>query len=334
MPTERPTIRTVAERAGVSKSLVSLVLQNSDKVSPQRRAAVERAIAELGYRPSMVARSLSVRRTGAIGVVIDDLRNPWFVECYEGLAGALGSGGYRTLLADERVDRATGGSLVQTLVDMGVDGLVLLGTMTPSDDVRRAVVRLPAVVAASRDFDDDDLDVVAGDDRAGIALAVEHLLSLRHRSIAHVAGSTGAVPRLRRAAFVDAMAAAGTVDPVVIDGDMSDVGGYRAGLELLGRPERPTAVVAVNDVTALGVLSAARELGLAVPGEVSIVGYDDTAIAGLGLVDLTTIDVRNREVGDRAGRTLLRRLNGDDGDRQETLVEPRLVVRGSTGPAV
>src|SRR3954454_5195920 len=161
------TIRTVAERAGVSKSLVSLVLQGSPKVSDQRRRAVERAIRELNYRPNVIARQLTERRTNTVGVLLNDLRNPWFVDCLEGLTSALHDDGLRTVLADGRLDRATSDDMVRGFVDMQGDGLVLVGSMAASSLFAEVAARVPTVAAASRDITLPDVDVVANDDEAG-----------------------------------------------------------------------------------------------------------------------------------------------------------------------
>lgn len=329
----RPTIRTVAARAGVSKSLVSLVLQGSDQVSPARRAAVEAAIIELDYRPSLVARTLTSKRTSVFGIVMNDLRNPWFVDCLEGFAAVAGENGYRTILADESLD-AAGGGLISSMLELHVDGLVLMGTMQPSAQLRAAAQTRPTVVAASRDFREDHVDVVANDDASGTRIAVDHLLGLGHERVAHISGATGAVPAIRRREFDRIMQHHGTSNPLIVEGDMTERGGYEAALRILDRQDRPTAIFAVNDVTAIGVLSAARSLGLDVPRDLSVVGYDNTALAAMGLARLTSVDNASHEVGGLAAAALLSRIGNPVGPATERLVEPRLVIRSSTGTPV
>jgi DNA-binding LacI/PurR family transcriptional regulator len=191
-----PTIRDVAERAGVSKSLVSLVLRGSPSVSDAKREAVLKAIKELGYRPNAAARTLSERRTRVVGVIMDDLRNPWYVDCLDGLTMVLG---------DARLDRRSDQRLLHTFMDMRVDGLVLVGTMTPSGAVSEATLRLPTVVVGSRDFKLPRVDVSAQDDRRGAELAVRHLVDLGHRRIGHVAGNQAAVSKIRRRVYEDTL---------------------------------------------------------------------------------------------------------------------------------
>ena len=322
-----PTIRTVAARAGVSKSLVSLVLQNSPRVSEEKRQAVLKAVAELGYRPDPVARSLAERRTRTVGVVIDDLSNPWYVELLDGLRPVLHEHGLRPLLADGRTEP----DAVQALSDLRVDGLVLVGTPTASavDQVNGLGGSIPTVVAGTREPLLPTVDVVANDDYRGGRLATTHLLQLGHRRIAHIVGE-GEVGRLRRAGYEAAIADAGG-DPVCVTGDWTEATGRRAGFELLGATDPPTAIAAANDLCAVGVLAAADELGLAVPEDLSVVGYDNTVFAKLHRVSLTTIDGHITEVGQLAGRTLTARLDGDSGTAGTRLLSPVLVIRSSTG---
>jgi DNA-binding LacI/PurR family transcriptional regulator len=323
-----PTIRTVAAQAGVSKSLVSLVLQNSPRVSEQKRQAVLEAMAELGYRLDPVARSLAERRTRTIGIVIDDLSNPWYVELLEGLRPVLHEHGLRPLLADGRTEP----DAVQALSDLRVDGLVLVGTPTATavDQVNGLTSSIPTVVAGTREPLLLTVDVVANDDYRGGRLATTHLLDLGHRRVAHIIGE-GEVGRLRRTGYEAVMADAG-LGPVCVPGDWTEATGRQVGYALLRYPDRPTAIFAANDLSAVGVLTAADDLGLRVPQDLSVVGYDNTVFAKLDRLSLTTIDSHIAEVGQLAGRTLTARLTGDTGTAGTRLLSPALVVRSSTGP--
>ena len=324
-----PTIRDVAARAGVSKSLVSLVLQNSPHVSEAKRRAVTVAMAELGYRPDPVARSLAERRTRTIGLVIDDLSNPWYAELLDGLRAVLHRKGLRPLLADGRTEP----DAVRALADLRVDGLVVAGTPNPSAiaQVTALSATLPVVVAGTREPQLHGVDVVANDDTVGARLATEHLLALGHRRVLHVVGE-GEVGRLRRAAFSRAMSAAGLRGETV-EGDWTEATGRQVAAAVLRSDERPTAVFAANDLSAMGVLDAADELGLRVPGDLSVVGYDDTVFARLHRFSLTTVDSHVAEVGRVAAEALTARLAGEAGTAATRLLVPALVVRASTGPA-
>ncbi|MEW2495600.1 LacI family DNA-binding transcriptional regulator [Streptomyces nodosus] len=330
-----PTIRDVAERAGVSKSLVSLVLRGSEQVRPEKRAAVLAAVEELGYRPNAAARSLSERRTRTVGVLLNDLRNPWFVELLDGLNSRLHDSGLRMLLGDGRLNRRLGEDLTRTFTELRVDGLVAVGTLPPSEALRRAAARIPTVVAGAREPELTAVDIVAGDDERGARLATEHLIGLGHRRIAHIAGQ-GVVGALRRRAFEAVMATQGPAGTAVVEqGDLTEEGGYRAAVRLLGsagRGERPTAVLAFNDIAAVGALSAAEELGLRVPHDLSLVGYDNTSLSRLRHLWLTTVDNGSHDVGRRAAQCLLDRIAAPTRPGRLELTTPTLEVRGTTGP--
>ncbi|MFI8167481.1 LacI family DNA-binding transcriptional regulator [Streptomyces sp. NPDC085931] len=327
-----PTIRDVAERAGVSKSLVSLVLRGSAQVRPEKRDAVLRAARELGYRPNAAARSLSERRTRTVGVLLNDLRNPWFVDLLDGLNSLLHAHGLRMLLADARLNRRTGQDPADPLLDLRVDGLVVVGTLPDPAALGAVAERMPVVLAGAREPVPPGVDQVAGDDERGARLVTEHLIGLGHRRIAHLAGF-GAVGELRRRSFEATMRAHGLADGAVVEaGDMTEEGGYRATVRLLGRPDRPTAVFAVNDITCVGALSAAGELGLRVPRDLSLAGYDDTSLSRLRHLWLTTVDNAGHDVGRRAARFLLDRLERPGGEGRLHLAAPALQVRGTTGP--
>src|ERR1700712_4460513 len=309
LPVRAATIRTVADRAGVSKSLVSLVLRGSASVSDAKRLAVQQAIDELGYRPNAIARQLTERRTNMVGVLLNDLRNPWFIDCLDGLTSVLHEQGLRTLLADGRMDPQTDDSLLEGFLELRVDGLVLVGTMSSSPTILEAASTVPTVVAASRDITVPRVDVIANDDTVGTELAVNHLADLGHTRIAHLAGSLGAVAELRRRSYQQPMRARGLAAHELIEpSDMTEEGGYRAAVRLLSRRDRPTAIFAVNDITCVGAMSAAQELGFDVPQDISLVGYDNTSLAQIRHLWLTSVDNASVEVGQRAARALLQRI--------------------------
>ncbi|MFI9611602.1 LacI family DNA-binding transcriptional regulator [Streptomyces sp. NPDC052023] len=325
-----PTIRDVAEHAGVSKSLVSLVLRGSDQVRPEKREAVLRAVRELGYRPNAAARTLSERRSRTVGVLLNDLRNPWFVDLLDGLNSLLHTAGLHMLLADARLSRRTGHDLTGPFLDLGTDGLVVVGTLPDPAALGTVAARIPVVVAGAREPVPPGVDVVAGDDEQGTRLVTEHLIGLGHRRIAHLAGY-GAVGVLRRRSFEAAMRAHGLAGYAVVEPcDQTEEGGHRAAVRLLARPDRPTAVLAVNDIAAVGALSAAEDLGLSVPGDLSVTGYDNTSISRLRHLWLTTVDHAGHEVGRRAARCLLDRLEAPGGEGRLQLAVPTLEIRGTT----
>lgn len=327
-----PTIRDVAERAGVSKSLVSLVLRGAEGVRPEKRQAVLAAVDELGYRPNAAARSLSERRTRTVGVLLNDMRNPWFVDLLDGLNSRLDDSGLHMLLGDGHLNRRLGEDLTRTFTELRVDGLVAVGTL-PDPDALRTAGRIPTVVAGAREPVLPGVDIVAGDDEQGARLATEHLIGLGHRHIAHIAGP-GAVGELRRRSFEATMREHGLAGTAVVEqGDLTEEGGYRATVRLLNRARRPSAVFAVNDMTCVGALSAAEESGLTVPRDLSLVGYDNTYLSRLRHLWLTTVDNASHDVGRRAAQRLLDRIADPSRPAAVDLAAPRLKVRGSTAPA-
>lgn len=327
-----PTIRDVAEQAGVSKSLVSLVLRGSEQVRPEKREAVLAAVAELGYRPNAAARSLSERRTRSVGVLLNDLRNPWFVELLDGLGSRLHEQGLHMMLADGRLNRDLGEDLTRIFTELRVDGLIAVGTFPASDELLAAATHIPTVVAGAVEPDLPYVDVVAGDDAHGAALATAHLIDLGHRRIAHIGGQ-GLAGELRRTSFEGVMHTHGLTDLATVEeGDHTEEGGYRAMVRLLTARQRPTAVFAFNDIACVGALSAAEELGLQVPRDLSLVGYDNTYLARLRHLWLTTVDNGSHDIGRRAAQLLVDRMRDPGRVAQTVLSEPRLEVRGSTGP--
>ncbi|KXP04660.1 LacI family DNA-binding transcriptional regulator [Tsukamurella tyrosinosolvens] len=334
----RPTIYDVATRAGVSKSLVSLVLQGSPRVGDVSRRAVEEAIAELGYRPSRAAADLAARRTHTVGVLIDDYTNLWFVDLVRGLHAALGPAGYRLAVVDvATADQAE--DPVESMLAMRVDGLVL-GMDPPRSLLARDGAALPpVVVAGTRAVRDARFDAVANDDAEGARLVARHLVGLGHRVVGQVCAGGGAGDVRREAFSAEVSRLGATVVDASWRGEASDEAGFRAATELFAADPGITAVFAANDVMAVGVLGAAREHGMDVPRDLSVVGYDDTSLASTRLVGLTTVDDRSFDVGHRAGALLCDRMGAGGGvaapaarDRESRVLAPRLVVRGTTAP--
>ncbi len=330
----RPTLETVAARAGVSKSLVSLVLRDSPKVSAASREAVLRAVEELGYRPNAAARLLAEQRSRTVGVLLNDLRQPWFADMLDGLTPVLHAAGKQILLGDGRIDRMMDETLTWSFLDLGVDGLVLAGSVPVSPTVTDVASKIPTVAVGGMDPGLPHVDVLANDNHLGATLAVRHLLDLGHRRIAHISGLPAAAGSRRVQGYEDTMRLAGLGAHVLVErGDMTEEGGYRAAVRLLSRTDRPTAIFAANDMSCIGALSAAAALGVRVPGELSLVGFDNSALARLRALWLTSVDGTAYVMGQQAARTLMARIEHPDAPGETQLMPPRLEVRGSSGPA-
>jgi len=325
-PAGRPTIYDVAERAGVSKSLVSLVLRAAPQVSVRRRQAVLSAISELGYRPSSAAASLAGNRTRSIGVAIDDFENLWFVDLLRGMRQVLDESGLDVSVADRHLNSHLGRDPVDAFLSMQVEGIVL-AMETATQDVDFGGV--PVVVAGAREVVPAGADLVANDDAEGARLATSHLLNLGHHAIGHLTGA-GGVSSLRRASYDATMAGAGLPSLVSGSGGTTEEDGYAATHELLERHPETTAIFAANDVMIIGALAALRDRGRAVPDDVSLVGYDNSPLAASRYLALTTVDDRSVDVGRQAAEALLARREEPGRAPTRVLLPPTLVTRGST----
>lgn len=327
----RPTMEDVAARAGVSRALVSLVMRNSPKVSDQRRAAVLRAAEELGYSPHVMARSLASRTSTVLGVMVSDLRNAFFADVVEGLDAAAQAAGFDLILNTGGRSAAREGNALRSLLSFRPAGIILLSPVVPASAIEAAAEQCP-VVLVSRSSRAAGVDTVNDDGEAGAALAVEHLVELGHRRIVHFDGGAapGAAPRRR--GFQNAMRRHG-LDPVVLRSEHTDTAGEKAVRELLAlysRDELPTALLAGNDFNAVGAISALEEAGLRVPEDVSVVGYDNTSLAALRHLSLTTVDQPRTEMGRLAFEALLERVRGERAEPVRHLLHPSLVVRSTT----
>ena len=219
---------------------------------------------------------------------------------------------------------------IETLLDFRCEALILLGPDAPDDDLGRLAAQVPCV-AVGRMVGDADVDVVRPADDVGVDAALHHLIGLGHRRIAFVDGGRGAVAAVRRRGYRQAMRRAG-LEPQVIAGDHTEEGGIRAGRALAGAADRPTAVMASNDRLAVGLMDAFVRAGLDVPGDVSLVGYDDSTLSRLVHIDLTTVNQDAPAQARNAVQAAVSRLDQGRTERQELILVPRLVVRGSTGP--
>lgn len=327
----QPTMVDVAERAGVSRALVSLVMRNAPNVSEHRRAAVLKAADELGYRPNVLARNLASHRTLTFGVIVNDLHNPFFAETIDGIDIEAKANGYRMLLASGRRSADGERSAIETLLDFRVDGIIMTGPRVPEGDIVSASKTVPTVLVG-RTIDSDKIDTVNNDEMLGAQLAVSHLLELGHTNIAHIDGGDGAGASGRRRGYERAIAEAGfAANTLVAPGDFTDRGGYAGASELLDAPVRPTAVFAANDQTAAGALDRFEDAGLRVPDDISIVGYDNTALAAMHHMSMTTINQPREEMGRIAFSLLLQRLNDERTQAVHHVVTPSLIVRRTTG---
>jgi DNA-binding LacI/PurR family transcriptional regulator len=325
-----PTIIDVAAHAGLSKSVVSRVMRGEASVSPASRSAVLAAAEELGYRANAVARSLVQRRTYNVGVMVSDLHNIFFAEVLDGLYAAAAELGYRALITTGNRDPGAEERALAQLLELRADGLVIAGARLPAEAVAAAARSVPTAVVGS-DLRLRNVDVVVDDDFRGAGLAVEHLVGLGHEDIALIDGGQGAGAAERRAGYKAAMREARLGARILVQpGDFTESGGYEAARRLLARRRRPTAIFASNDQSAVGALDAINEVGLQVPRDVSLIGYDNTALAALRHISLTTIHQPRNQIGDMAIRAVIRRIERPSAPARRHVLAPKLVVRDTT----
>jgi len=326
----RPRLADVAARAGVSSGLVSLVLRNQPGPSEQTRVRVLEAARQLGYRADRTASLLARRRSRHLGVMMD-VRNTFHAELVEDLDAAATRHGYDLLLSTTTSTRDER-SAVEVLLDFRCEALILLGPDDPAGRLNALGRELPVVVIGRR-ITPATVDVVRAADDQGVAEAVGYLTGMGHRAIAFVDGGRGTIASDRRRGYRQAMRRYDLAGHMwIIPGDHTEEAGIRAAATLLGRNGLPTAAIASNDRCAVGLLDALGRRGVKVPDALSVVGYDDSMLARLAHVDLTTV---SQDAAGQAGQAValaVERLEGGRTTAREVVLAPRLVVRSTTAP--
>jgi LacI family transcriptional regulator len=332
------TLRDVAREAGVHPSTASRALNEATRamVNAETVARVHQAADRLGYLPDAMARGLKMKRTFTVGMLIPDLTNPLFPPIARGIEDVLGAAGYTLVLASTDNDPAKERAVAEVMLNRRVDGLILATARREYPLVEELAASGPPVVLVNRTMDDAPAPAVVGDDHVGVGMAVRHLVELGHTRIAHVAGprtlSTGLT---RYQSFVSWMHGCGLEAPEELlssaEWFQENPGAEAFGALLDGGAEF-TAVVAGNDLIALGCYDALRERGLSVPGDVSVVGYNDIPFSDKLSPPLTTVRIPHYRLGVKSAELLLERLDKPEEPPVSVLLRPAMVLRESTAP--
>lgn len=322
-----PTMGDVARAAGVSRPLVSIVMRDAPGASEETRRRVLQIADEMGYVPDDRARKLRQNSSRLLGIAFE-LQQPFHGDVVEQVYLAAAESGYDLALSAFAPTRDEE-TAVESLIRERCDGLIVLGLKTHADNLRRFAGRVPVVSVARRLKDAPFLGIVRGDDKAGLRMAVKYLAGLGHKRIAHIDGADAPGSADRRESYRRTMKQLGFGEYIdVIAGGLSEEDGARGLTELLTRPKPPTAVIAFNDRCATGALDSAARTGLRVPTDISIMGYDDSRLARVPHVQMTTVSQDARELARAAVDLAIEQLEGSA--PREIVVEPRLVVRETT----
>lgn len=334
-PRRRVTIRDVAEACGLAQSTVSNALSNQRYVSEETRLKVQAAVEQTGYRASSIARSLRTQRTFSLGILVGDITNPFFPEVVRGAEDVASAQGYNLILCntDYRADKQR--SYIDMLADKQVDGVVISSQIREPEGIREVHERGMPLVLINQAYDGIDTDYVGVDNRIGMEQVCRYLWGLGHRRIGFIQGREGSTAaRDRFVAFTHTMALLCSPhdEDLVQPGDWTYASGLRAAQRMLGMPRRPTAIIAANDLMALGAIEALQDARLKVPDDISIVGIDDIFVSAMPWAALTTLRHPKWNVGATAARLLIERIANPSMPTRRIIVPSELIVRGTSRP--
>lgn len=332
-------ILAVAKRAGVSKATVSRVINGTAHVSPETAERVREAVQELNFYPDINARTLGSGKSGLYGLIISDITNPYFPELVKAFEDIAVEHGQDVLISNTDYDPKRMERCVIRMLQRKVDGVAVMTSEMEDHLLRTFHQRQIPTIFMDTNGPVRGASVVNVDYALGVTRAMEHLASLGHRRIAFISGPLKLISaRIRADAFMEGLRSHGlAADPRLIEeADHRVEGGHSAMQRILSSGARPTAVLGSNDLTAIGAMGAIHEAGLDVPGDISVMGFDNIQLSAYTMPALTTLHVPRRELAAMAFRSLFHGRNEDVGKssrKREHFIEPELIVRGSTGPA-
>jgi LacI family transcriptional regulator len=331
-----PTIHDVAKRAGVGSITVSRVINNSGYISSETRERVQKAIVELGYVPNTLARSLRSRRTNTVALMVTDITNPFFTTLARGVEDAANEAGYTVIFCNTDESAAKEEKYLNVLLQKQVDGLLLVPTQRNVNTIQQILKHGTPVVVLDRRISEVDVDTVRCDSLDGAYKLTEYLVSLGHRQIAVMSGAVGvSTADDRVAGYQKALVENGiTIDErFIFRGEFTPDSGYSMTKQAINLPLRPTALIAANNFITIGAMKALQEVGMKVPEDMALAGFDDLPPAIVTFPFFTVVCQPAYEMGTQAMQLLLKRLNDKEmGAFQEVILPTQLIVRRSTGP--
>jgi LacI family transcriptional regulator len=327
------TMRDVAERAGVSVTTVSHVINETRNVNPSTRQRVEEAMHYLGYQPNVLARSLRKGKTHTIGIILPDSTNPYFAEVVRGVEDSSFSQGYSVILCNSDNDLEKELLYTNVLLEKQVDGIIMVAAGSSGEIVHYLQDRDVPLVLVDRRLANIEADYVLANNLKGGLLATNHLIDLGHQAIACIAGPVDVeLSRERVAGYRQALETAGIniCERWIVEGDFQYQSGYDAARVLFEGEPQPTAIFACNDLMAIGAYRYAHEKDYQIPKQLSIVGFDDVSLAAYTNPPLTTVRQFKHKMGTLAARLLLERMNQRDLAPRLEVLDTEFVVRDST----
>ncbi|MDA0238555.1 MAG: LacI family DNA-binding transcriptional regulator [Proteobacteria bacterium] len=338
MPTERVTLKDIAEQIGVHPSTVSRVLNPAtrDMVSQDVIERVTTTARSLGYRPNPLARGLKTQSSGNIGVFVPDLTNPMFPEIVRGAEAVLVDAGYTPILANTKNDRERKLMLVDHLKQRQIDGIIIITALRNDPIIATCRENAIPVVVSDRGIGETELPGLIIDDQYGMRSVVSHLVAFGHRRIALISGPQQLSPSIsRHSAALKAFHERNIeVDSNLITfcNDFSREAGHRACRTLLDRDRSFTAIITLSDIYAIGAIAELRDQGLSCPGDISVTGYNGIRPTKWLSPSITTVDLPKREMGRRMAEIMLHRLKNPAGEVERIVIRPTLIERESSGP--
>lgn len=326
------TLKMVAERAGVSVNTASRAINNKPDISKETKKRILQIAKELGYIRNAAAVALRTKKTGTIGAVIADNRNPFYAEVLNGIEEAAREKNYHIILANTQRDYQKEEEVINLLLAKRVDGLLITPVQDRDDDIKNLIDANIPFVVVGRDFENIEVDAVYNDEVKGGFLATEYLIKKGHKKIASINGFLHKSPaKGRLEGYKKALKKYGIPfdDALVTVGDIDVKDGYERTKQLLEKGLNFTAIFAYNDMMAFGAMQAIKEKGLRIPEDIGLVGYDDIPFASLISPPLTTIRLKKQDLGVESVKLLLSRINGNRKKTKKVMLGVELQIRES-----